>query len=501
MKGSCLGVRRFFASTLLGWLAACGGGGGSGGSESAGGDIGARLSSTTLRVERDMQERRLAAPLTLSLFVDKPPASGYYYRYTHSQLAILFVGSTPRSDAGVDFQVGLSSPGVLPLGTYDDTITIELCLDQACLQPANGSPMSVGVRLVVGHFAPAEADIPPLLVASSFTLQHDLVDAAYSAALDAVVSVSTKPSAALNVHDLSTGLTRSVALSTSPIALSLAPDGLRAAVAHDAAVSVVDLALPSGNAAMPVTRFTVPLPGGRVIFDGRRRVHAFGREEFSLASSMYTLEIATGIATRNDALIYGVAHAVLHPSGDRIYFANRNTSPDDIFAIGLSAGPPGPMVDSPYHGDYPMCSRVWASSSRARLYTACGNTFTSSATRDQDMLYAGAMVLSGLPREYEAVSLAESPSGSEVVLLEQSRSFCDPRLDQLIDCFTHFNTYNASTLVMTSRFSLAPISVGGDRFAQTGRFVFHRINGRVVLLSELRGAPNPAEGVRLSQLP
>ncbi len=54
---------------------------------------------------------------------------------------------------------------------------------------------------------------------------------------------------------------------------------------------------------------------------------------------------------------------------------------------------------------------------------------------------------------------------------------------------------------MTSRYSLGPITVAGNRFAQTGRFVFHRATGGIVMISELRNAPDPSQAVRLSLLP
>lgn len=57
-----------------------------------------------------------------------------------------------------------------------------------------------------------EPGLAALAVATSITLPHDLVDATYSAELDAVVTVSTRPTASLNVHFLATGATRTVPL-------------------------------------------------------------------------------------------------------------------------------------------------------------------------------------------------------------------------------------------------------------------------------------------------
>lgn len=498
-------LRLWIVCPLL-WLVACGGGGGDGSSAAGPGpsanDIGARMSATTLVAERDLQQRNGTSTLKVSLLVDRPPVGSYYFAHRHTDRAIAYTGYTVRpAGDGVDFDIGLSSPGVLPLGRYDDSLTIEVCLDQMCAQPVRGSPFTVDVRLIVGYFAPAEAGIAPLVVASSVTLPHDVVDATYSAALDAIVTVSTQPAAALNLHYMSTGLTRSVALATLPTAVSLAPGGMRAAVGHDAAISVVDL-LASGTAgALQVTRYAISLPVGEVVFDGFGRVHAFGNELFN-RNAIHTLDLATGIDARSSTnTVMGIAQAVLHPAGDRLYFADRNVSPDDIFNVGLSAGVPASMVDSPYHGEYAICGRVWLSSDGARLYSACGSTFTSSQASNADMRYAGTLALSAAAHGYVAMSLSENASRNEVVLLEQPRFECDPVLDRLIDCFTRLNTYSASTLELTSRFSLPPITVGSDRFAQTGRYVFHRGDGQTVMLSQLRDAPDPTASVRLSRLP
>lgn len=251
---------------------------------------------------------------------------------------------------------------------------------------------------------------------------------------------------------------------------------------------------------MTAVPFAMALPVGALVFDGLGRVHAFGNRAFS-SNAMRLLDVATGADTLTLAnAVNGVAHVVLHPSGQRMYFADRGVSPDDIH-VSLLGGVSSAPQDSRYHGDYAMCGRVWASPGGSRLYTACGNTFPSSTVTDQDMLYSGVMALSGPPLDHAAVSLSENPGGTEVVLLEQSRTLCDARFDRLFECFTHLAICNSATLALTARYSLAPITVAGNRFAQIGRFVFHRRNAGTVLLSELRDAPDPTQAVRLSLLP
>jgi hypothetical protein len=496
---------RFAGLALSILLAACGGGGGGGSTGGGGGsssnDIGARMSSSSVLVERDVYERRSAAPTRFSLEVSNAPGTGYYYRVAHTTRAILTVGVAVRgNDAGIDFDVIFAAPGTLPAGSYDDAFTIELCLDPACARPVQNSPLRVDFRLVVGHFAATEPGMTPLALASSTTLAHDVIDAAYSPALDALVMVSAVPAPSLHLRYLASGQTRSVTLAKTPTALALSPDGLRAAVGHDALVSLVEL-LPAGSAStLSATTFAIAIPVGELVLDAQGRVLAFGNAVFNW-NALMLLDSGTGATSLLDSFAtYGPTNATLHPSGTRFYYANRGLSPDDIFVIGIDGSTPSAKRDSPYHGEYAMCGRVWVHAGGSRLFTACGNTFTSSVSAAQDMNYAGAMALSGTPGEYEALSLSSSAASGDIVLLEQSRQVCDPRLDALYGCFTRLSVYNGSSLSNTARYTLAPVTVGAERFAQIGRLVFHRTNGQVMILTELRGAP-AASSIRLSALP
>lgn len=497
------------ASCLL--LVACGGGGGS---SATGGtptpapgpsnDIGARMSASSLMIERDLYRRGGGSEkLELALLVDRAPAEGYYYRISNTDKAIVFVGNSARSDTGLDIQVQLSSPGVLGVGTYSDTVTVEVCVDSKCATPARGSPFVVPVTLKVGYFAVAEAGQPQQALSGTVALTHDLVAAAYSTSLDAIVSVSRAPSAALNVLSLASGQTRSVPLASVPTSVALSPDGRRAAVGHDAAVSLVDLVPATPGAAMPVTRFAVSLPVSAVVLDGQGRIYAFGASASSWAV-MHWVDAAIGVDNLSTTNVSGLVLPVLHPAADRIYFSTRDSYPNDLYDIVLDAAGPRTGVDSPYHGDYEICGRVWTSAIATRLYTACGKTFNAATDASQDMRYAGSFAMSS-PVSPGSVFVAQSVSDSQVsqqlVVLEQDRLACDPRLDQLASCYTRVGVFNATDMSLQARASLAPVTVGTDRFAQIGRYVFHRADGKAVLLTELRGAPDAAASIRLNSLP
>lgn len=523
--------RKFCAGALRPWLAAlacatalagCGGGGSDAAAPStptptAGpatdGEFTARMSATSLVVERDLLERRSTPTQTVSLLVFNPPADGYYYRLSNTSRAIQFVGKAPRSaDFGLDLLISLPTPGgALPLGAYDDTVTLEVCADAGCARQVAGSPFNVAVRFTIGFFAPSHPTLRPLPLANSVTLPHDVVASAYSAELDALVSVSTRPSPALYVYDLTTGRSRSVALATAPTSLSIEPGGQRAAVGHDAALSVVQLqpAGPSTSASPePVKRYPLTFPVGAVVFDGRGHVHAFSSMKNGF-SPMFNLDLASGAVEQVNAAsgapgLFGSVRALLHPAGDRLYATDRDISPSDLYVSRLTGATAAPLVDSIYHGEYPMCGDLWVSPRGLRLYTACGNTFMSNADPALDMRYSGALTLapevdvSGTSR---AVSISESPTGASLAILEQPANYCNPRLDQLSRCFTLLSRHVPATLASVDRLALAPVTVGTDRFSQVGRLVFHRSNGALMLLSELRSAPDATASIRLSSVP
>src|SRR5262245_35662191 len=96
-----------------------------------------------------------------------------------------------------------AGPGVHP-GTYDDTVTITIRYEYSCLRQVGGSPFTISTQLTVN--AGAEPGVDPLQVLGRVALAHDVVDAEYSKALDAIVMVGQEPANALYVYDTATGM-------------------------------------------------------------------------------------------------------------------------------------------------------------------------------------------------------------------------------------------------------------------------------------------------------
>ena len=488
------------ASLALGALvlAACGGGGGGASAPEPpappAGQIGAvAWAQSSARVQLDAFANTAPPAVTASLTVQSTPAT-YWFRYDYDPSLARVDYMARTADDGIDFIVSFVAFPQRAIGNYTDTLRVTLCHDEACARPVQGSPFTLPLRLEVGYFSQAEAAVTPWVPAQTTVLNHDVVGAAYSAALDAVITVSARPEPVLRVHDLRSGLARSLPLLTAPTSLSVGADGLQAAVGHDAAVSLVDL---RAGTAPAVRRMEVPMPVGEVVLAGSRIV-ATGAQANGM-NSIHWVDTVTGRATRlASTSVYAVADAVLHPAGDRVYLADRGVSPDDITRLDLGGdASTSRTTDSRYHGDYMFCGRAAVSPDGRRLYTGCGVMLSLASALADDMLYAGQLVLS--PRDpanmdiYLSTGLSVAADNTSLALLEQRRLACSYPTDGLNDCHTRLAVYDTTTLQRRSLQGLSPFQRGSDRLKQLGRRVMYRADGSLVVVAEAltRGEATP----------
>jgi hypothetical protein len=438
--------------------------------------------------ERDVFSTSLQAPVTASLTLQAPGVK-YWFRYSYDP-TLSDVSHTFRTvDDGIDFSISFKVFPERAPGNYTDTLSVSICYDEACARPAPGSPYALPLRMNVGYYAQAEPGVALLVPLRTTVLNHDVVDSAYSQALDAVITASARPTPLLRVHDLRSGLTRSIALLTEPTSLSLGTDGLQAAVGHDAAVSLVNL---REGAVQPVRRLNVPMAVGTVVLAGTRVV-AVGAQTFNW-NDVYWVDTTTEVVTKAGppgfAWVYGRPDAVLHPAGDRVYFANRGLSPDDVARMDMASDPAAArVVDSRYHGEYPFCGRVAASPDGRRLYTGCGIVLSTAPLLDDDMLYAGRMALSTTPSfggPYVAAAVSVSPDSASIALLEEDRYYCNALSSNFTECHTRVAVFDATTLTRRSFAGLSPYVRGSDRLKQWGRRLMHRADGSLIVIAEVR---------------
>lgn len=288
-------------------------------------------------------------------------------RAERSATAIEFVDLRTVNATDTDLDLRFAAASELGAGTFADTVTVTACYDPDCEHHLEGSPLTIDTTFRVHDVA--DPGVTPLEVESRAALAHDIVDAEFSAALNSIVMVASYPANALYVYDVPTGTERSQSLNKVPTSVSIAPDGLTAAVGHDALISVVDLATVGPGASAPIP-LTVSADISDLVTDGAGNVHALPRTDQSV--NVHSVNIANNTEELG-TLLYAGARGRLHPSGTVIYTADNGLSPSDILKHDIATGIAIQLYDLPYHGDYAICGNLWFNEGGSTIYTKCGN--------------------------------------------------------------------------------------------------------------------------------
>lgn len=432
--------------------------------------------------------------------MENVPRDGVYYdiSMTRNGLQAAELVSVSRTAGRLD--IWFETPGFLAAGTYTDTIELTLCVDMNCRRPVRGSPMRVTTTFTVnaapGGIGPdpepepePEPEWPELAVLSRAELGHDVIDAVYSAALDAIVMVSSRPSNALHIYFPQQGTSRQIALPKVPTAVAVAPDGRSVAVGHDALVSYLDLGLLDEPGVPEVQALPVSVRVGDLAVDGRGFVHIIPAVDQWV--QVISVELATGEESAGDGSVYAGGRVAMHPSGESIYVASRGLSPSKIERFEVSSGRAENWRSSPYHGTYEACGDLWISEPGDIIYTACGNTFRASSNAATDMTYTGALVLSFGDYAWDSriTSLSQSAAAREILVVEQPAVACLPHLNWP-DCRTRISIHESDFLNRSDIFEMPRIEINSQRYRQDALFVFHSANGaHRYLVSRLFGAP------------
>ena len=451
------------------------------------GGVVATLDRNLIELTADRRED-LGQEEFVRLTLDRAPETGIYVETNYSSNAITFVNNwspTPTiADLSIQFAGGLG----LGSGTFNDTVTVTVCYDSNCVRQVGGSPFTISTRMIVS-IAP-EPGFAELEVASRIALEHDVIDAEFSRALNAIVMVGSYPANALYVYDVASATESQQLLNKVPTSVSISPDGLTAAVGHDALISMVDLAAVGQPAAPAPTLLNVAADVLDLVLDSNGFVHALPRVDqwqniHSVHVATNTEQLSTGVP------IYAGALGRLHPAGDYLYTANNGLSPSDIEKWDITSGTADALYDSPYHGDYEMCGNVWFNESGTTIYTPCGNTFNSSVVQANDMVYSGALELS--PSDFYGFlirTLSQSDTLNEIALVEVERYHCEI-IPGSGPCYTHFALYESDFLNRVAVYSIGLVTVNDTAYSQQGLFVFHDAAGKKYLISRLDEMPNP----------
>jgi chitinase len=278
-------------------------------------------------------------------------------------------------------------------------------------------------------------------------LQFRPVDSEYSFSLDRIIMVSANPDQ-LHIYDPVSNSDVAVGLPKTPLDVSVGPDGMHAAVMHDALVSYVNLATANVE-----KTFSVPASGGKVVLGTEYAYVIPG--SLGTAISIY---IPTGLRT----IAYGLGSGGrLNTKVNVIYGTRDGTSPNDIERYDVSGGAISNVSDSPYHGDYSICGDVWFSPDQTRIYNSCGTVFRASTDPSKDMTYAGSF-----PGIGGIQSLSSSEALKRVAVVPPSSSFLYLTKDDEVRLF------DSEYLNEVGRFALPDFLVGGNAYQAHARALF-----------------------------
>ena len=177
---------------------------------------------------------------------------------------------------------------------------------------------------------------------------------------------------------------REAAVTTLPAvgtSVAISPNGALAAVAHETSVSVIDLSTYTVMATHDAggSMHSVAIADDGYIYTTRSSGGSW--------RNVVTISPA-GVASVSYVNIFEGSGPQMHPSGGRIYFADRNVSPADIRRISFDAGQILGQNDSPYHGDYYFCGDAWVAADGNSLLSKCGVTLRLRDNPLADMTFA-----------------------------------------------------------------------------------------------------------------
>jgi hypothetical protein len=454
----------------------------------------ATIDRTDVSVEADPIDTSPSGAL-INLTLNREPASGVFLRNTPTLNGLRTHEWRQRDLTWHELALVFATGQEIPPGTYHDTVLVEVCFDPSCVRQAQGSPFMIRTTLTLG--ATAEPGYVPLEVASRTALTHDVIDADFSKPLNQIVTVSGAPTPALYVYDVATGAEARQPLSLAPTSVSVSPDGMSAAVGHDAHVTVV--ALPTvGHAAAPApTLLDVDAAVTDLMLDGAGFVHVLS--QYVDSAPTRSVHIATNTQRVGLSEVDHYVHGKVAPGGF-IYTANGlAVSPSNVAKWDISSGVMSHISDSEYFTEHQAGNDLWLSDDGTRIYSGVGDTYSAHVDPVQDLQFIGNLALTnpGYLRS-QIASLSVMDAKDEIVLIEFDYRNC-LRVPAFGPCYTHFATYEASTLVRTALYGIGPADVNGGNYAERGLFVFHdQASGRKLMISRLENVADPAAAYYLS---
>ena len=393
---------------------------------------------------------------------------------SHNDAAVAADGSVDVDVSSAD--VGADGPAEHLAG--DDGASRDAVVDSGSLAdaPTDGDARDAPADAArdAADAGAADASDPALCPTSSpwFDLPYIVGTAAYSRAVDRLLMAPVNDPSLRILDPEGCGETI-VPLPRPALAIALAPGGRTAAIAHDASVSVVDLA--TGTL---VNNFPVPIQVDEIAFasGGQIFVHSYVR----LSAFPPLLSVAANNGTiQTDTKIDSNGHLHITPDGMTMYWVSGDPNGNTTQRIDLPAGI-GQVTN--FNSNVPICANLFPLDDSQRLLSGCGAVLrivNGDVTHDP-------MSIAALPG-VSAVQSADSLVAAGVIaLLETYESFTDLTLVSADDHAIHvhdLNTYNPVKSI-----SLPSLESEGVTGRPSGRFVFVRSDGSRYYVVGRRGA-------------
>src|ERR1039457_1215003 len=311
-------------------------------------------------------------------------------------------------------------------------------------------------------FVLAFALLPGMAISQTVALPFRPVAAEYSTALDRILMITCSPNQR-HIYNPATKTDVAINLSKPPLSVSISPDGMHAAVGHDALISYVNLATQAFEKTLPASTAVTSLALG---------------PNYVYIPNTGSIQISTG-ALNSTVSVPGATFARLHPGGAGLYTIPPG-SPSLLVEVDVSLGPMGAASTGPYSGDYSVCGGLWFSPDGRRVYTGCATVFQAnpsvpgasefSWTRldtRQDGLYWATLAGTSQIR-----SLSESAAAGRVALIPAPNPNATPAIAD-----NQVFLYDSSFLEPAGIFQLPGFTTGGNSYPSHAQQVFFNSAG------------------------
>jgi hypothetical protein len=307
--------------------------------------------------------------------------------------------------------------------------------------------------------------VAPTAIAQVKTLPFEVADAQYSRGLDRVIMVSVNPNQLVVYDPLQQQVTGTVALPLPPANVSVSPDGLHAAVGHNAWISYIDLTKPT-----LVKTIGIGCDVLEALIGSGDYIYALPRRD--QWTKIYVAQISTGadVTPSTYYSFYAGTRGRITSDGTTLYAAQNGISPDHMQRFDVSSGMPKYQYDWQYHGTYYTGGDVWFSEDNQRIFARSGGVFRISSVQSLDMSYNGQLAGS-------IVSVAHSKSANRVFAVPAtSTAYTGAPAGQ-----GEIDLYDYQFLASAGKLFLPHVGNNGTSYSYFGQYIFTTNDGNNVV--------------------